>query len=177
MTRFEKVNIILTLILSAIAVLLSYISYKANLTSLRISESTLKISENTYILSEKIDKLNATQSQTELKSSIYSMFTTIDMLRQNNSDKVDLRDCIKSLKEMKLILETQLKNTHLAKDSTLSEMWVELYSRNNFYIKFLEDGLKPNTTVKGVKEIIVELERKTKAILNKFYEQKGIKEE
>jgi hypothetical protein len=159
MTRFEKINIIniiLTLILSAIAVIMSYNSYR--------------ISENTFALSEKVEKLNAAQSEIELKSSVLALFTTIDMLKQNDSEGRDLQKCIKSLTEMKSILESQIKNFYLAQDNMLSELWIDLYSKINFDIKFLEEGLKANTTVSGVREIILELENKAKVIFDKFFE-------
>ncbi|QEC66989.1 hypothetical protein FRZ67_06650 [Panacibacter ginsenosidivorans] len=157
MTRFEKINvfnIILTLLLSAIAVMLSYNSYR--------------ISENTFTLSEKVDRLNMAQSEIELKSSVFALFTTIDMLRQNDAEGKNLDKCIKSLTEMKTILESQMKNIYLAQNSDLSELWVELYSKTNFDIKFLEEGLKANTIVSGVKDIIIELESQAKVIFDTF---------
>jgi hypothetical protein len=166
LTRFEKINvinIILTLILSAVAVILAYNSYNISITS-------LKISENTFILSEKVDKLNKVQAEIELKSSVFALFTTIDMQRQNDIEGKSLVKCIKTLNEMKSILEAQMKNGYLAQDSELSDLWIELFAKVNFDIKFLEEGLKVNTTVAGVKDILVELENKTKVIFDNFLE-------
>ena len=159
LTRFEKINVInivLTLILSGIAVFLAYNSYK--------------ISENTFTLSEKVEKLNNAQAETELKSSVFALFTTIDMQRQNDLEGKNLEKCIKTLTEMKSILEGQMKNGYLAQDSELSDLWIELYATINFDIKFLEGGLKANTIIKGVKEILAELENQTKVIFDKFLE-------
>lgn len=161
LTRFEKSNVILTLILSAIAVILAYNSY-------RISVTSLKISENTFTLSEKIDKINNTQAETELKSAVFALFTTIDMQRQNDPQSKDLQKSIKTLGEMKPILEAQMKNSYLAQNSELSTLWIELYSKINFDIKFLEEGLKPNTIVSGIREILAELEKMTKDIFDKY---------
>jgi hypothetical protein len=166
LTIFDKINIInivMTLILSAIAVILAYNSY-------RISVTSLKISENTYLLSQKVDKINNTQAEIELRGSIFALFTTIDMQRQNDVEGKNLQKCIKTLYEMKSILESQMKNAYLAQDKEISNTWVELYGQVNFNIKFLEEAQKGNTIVSGVKGILSELENMTKNIFDKFLE-------
>lgn len=168
LTRFERINvinIILTLILSAIAVFLAYNSYRTSITS-------LKISENTFILSQNVDNLNKAQAEIELKSALYALFTTIDMQRQNDIEGKNLTKCIKTLTEMKSILESQIKNSYLAQDRGLSDLWIELYTKINFNIKFLEEGFKENTKVVGIKDIIVDLEKQSKVILDNFFENK-----
>ncbi|MGN6603602.1 MAG: hypothetical protein ACTHK8_14205 [Ginsengibacter sp.] len=160
LTWFEKINvanIALTLILSVIAVILAYNSYK--------------ISENTYILSKQVEQLSTAQAEVEFKSSIFTLFTTIDMQRQNDSEGKNLEKCIETLKEMKSILEGQMTNSYLAQHDDLSNLWVELDGQINYDIKFLGEGLKPHTTVAGVKQILVEVEKQTGVIFDKFLEK------
>jgi hypothetical protein len=59
----------------------------------------------------------------------------------------------------------------LAQDSELSDLWIELDAKINFDIKFLEEGLKANHKVAGVKDILKELEKQTKLIFDKFIER------
>ena len=73
---------------------------------------------------------------------------------------------------MKSILESQIKNSYLAQDRGLSDLWIELYTKINFNIKFLEEGFKENTKVVGIKDIIVDLEKQSKVILDNFFENK-----
>lgn len=159
LTLLERTNIVLTLILSAIAVFLSYNAYR--------------VSDNTFELSKKVDHLSDVQSQMELKGAANSLFTTIDMQRQDDSTGKDIGKCLKTFSEMKTILESQMKNLFLAQNRDISELWVELYSRLGFDIKFIELGLKPNHQVAGVKDIINELENKSNEIFTKVLKYSG----
>jgi hypothetical protein len=153
MTKFEKIsvfNFLATLMLSVIAVFLSYNSYR--------------ISENTFLLSQKVESINHAQAKNELLSSASALLTAISMLRQTDPEGKDLVKSIQALNEMKVILESQMKNHFLAQKPELSENWVELYSRIIFYIKFLSEGLKPHNAVAGVNDILIELDNKTSAI-------------
>ena len=157
LTRFEIIhvlNIVLTLILSGIAVFLSYNSYR--------------ISKNTFTLSEKVEKLNKVQSNNEFKSSVFTLFTTIDMQMQNDSNVINLIRCITTLKEMKSILESQLKSSYLGEHSEIADLWIEMNAQINFDIRFLEQGLKPNTSIVGAKDIIRKYEKQTQNIFHKF---------
>ena len=161
MTRFEKINIaniILTLILSAIAVFLSYNSYK--------------ISENTFTNSEKIDKLNNTQSEFELKNSILSLINTASMLSQNEAKNPDISKCIRSFTEMKYVLESQVKNYSLIQRKKLAELWTDLLMDINFNIKFFELGLKKNTVIEGASEMILKVSEKIKILFDTFSSDK-----
>lgn len=166
LTRFEIINvgnIVLTLILSGIAVLLSYNAYR--------------VSENTFALSIKLDSLNEVQSEIEIKSAVTELFTTIDMQRQNDAEGKDINKCISTLLEMKNILESQMKNIFLAQNKDLSELWVDLHSRIQFNIKFLELGLKENTHLDGVQNIISEMEEKADKIFKKIIDHHYTKQQ
>lgn len=157
-TRFEWIsasNFILTLILSAIAVFVSY--------------NTFKVSENTLELTKSVNHINELQSKIELEGAVNTLFTIIDMQRQNDPEGKDIPKCISTLTEMKSILESQMKNTFLAQNSELSKLWILLYSRLEYDIKFLGIGQSEHTRLGGVNTIISELEDMAGKIFDKFY--------
>ena len=145
--RINIGNVFATLILSIVALFVSYNSYK-----LTVNQS----------------ELSNRQLEFELKNSILSLITTSSMLNQSESEIPTIDKSLKAFSEMKIILESQLKNGNLINRPKLADMWTSLLSDVNFNIKFFQEGLKPNTIINGAKDKISNLSRQTSELFTEF---------
>ncbi len=150
----DTINIITTLILGIVALIISINSYR--------------LSERQIHLIERQNDLDEGQLKLELKNSILELINISSMLRQNEKDYPDIRNCLNSFNEIKAILEGQLKNKFLFENNELSDKWTSLLIDVNFNIKLFRPGTSPNVKIDRAYNKVQELENKSSELLKLY---------
>lgn len=152
-------NIIATLIIGIAALFISFNSY-------RLSERQTYLLEQQNSITSRQTTLEEGQQKLELKNSILELMNISSMLRQSEKNYPSIKNCLKSFNEIKMILESQLKNKLLFDNSQLAEKWTELLMDVNFNIKFFEPGTSPNVIIDGAYDKVKDIETKCFALFD-----------
>ncbi|MEK6451234.1 MULTISPECIES: hypothetical protein [unclassified Myroides] len=153
-STLNTINIIATLLLGIVALVISINSYKLT-------------ERQTYII-EHQNRLDEGQLKLELKNASLELINVSSMLRQSESDYPNIKNCLKSFNEMKMILESQLKNKYLTENKQMSEKWVDLLMKLNFTIKFFQSGTSPNVRIDGAYKTVEEIETKSSELFHLY---------
>ena len=87
--------------------------------TLLVSVATFWVSLNTYRLSEHVNEISEKQSEFELRNSILNLITQSSMLRQQESNPPNVSNCIGAYREMRVVLESQMRNSSLIQKEQL----------------------------------------------------------
>ena len=145
-----------------------FVTLLLSIASLGISYNSYKISVNTFNTNEKLNSLIDKQSEFELYTSVGTLVTISSMLNHNESENPNISNSLKAFNEIKSTLQSQLKNGSLIKNVHLASMWSAVLGDTEYKIKVFEIGLKPNTIIKGGKEMIIETEIKCNELYTEY---------